>query len=58
LNDVFPSQESMNAISIIYFQYWLNFHVEEMLLKALGFIKGSFCFEKIIGPKIDYVNTH
>ncbi len=42
----------MNAISIIYLQYWLNLHVDDMFQKHLALLKVQLCFERFIGPKI------
>jgi hypothetical protein len=35
----FPSWELMNAIDIIYLQYWLNLHVKEMFWRHLALLR-------------------
>jgi hypothetical protein len=42
----------MQLVSSVFNVGWWN------VLKALGLIKASFYFEKIIGPKIDCVKIH
>jgi hypothetical protein len=45
----------MNAIGIIYPQYWLNPLDEETFRGHLTLLKAQFCFEKVIGPLISRV---
>jgi hypothetical protein len=43
----------MNAIGIIYPQYWFNPLDEETFWGHLALLKAQFCFEKVIGPMIN-----
>ncbi len=42
----FPNHEFMNAIGIVYPQYWLNFKLENMFPTHLALLKAQYCFEK------------
>ncbi len=45
----------MNAIGILYLQYWLKFHVKDMFQKHSTLLKVQFCFERFIGVETDRV---
>jgi hypothetical protein len=43
----------MNAINIIYPQYWLNLHAKDMFWGHLALIKAQFYFERFIRLEIN-----
>jgi hypothetical protein len=40
---MFLAQEVMNALKVVYLQYWLKFSCEETLLMHLALSKGFYC---------------
>lgn len=49
LDQRFPSQEIMNAIDIIYPQFWLQLEVKHDFLVQLNILKSHYCHMKHIG---------